>query len=70
MTFDNTLHCLLAATDIPSVKMLTSYAFSCLADHMYGLPWKASCPNDDLAHVLQFTQVTFCMCSAIYSSFM
>jgi len=25
-------------------------------------------PHDDLAHVLQFIQMTFCMCSAIYSS--
>ena len=28
-------------------------AFSCLVDRMYGLPWKASCPHDDAAHVIE-----------------
>ena len=37
MITDNTVHYLLAAICVPSMKTLTSYAFSCHADHIYGL---------------------------------
>ena len=41
---------------------------SCRSYVYPAMEWKASCTYDDLAHVLQFTQATFCMCPAIYSS--
>ena len=72
MTFDNTLQCLLTAIDIPSVKILTSYALSCLVDRMYILPWNGrllvpmmtlhmSCSllKQPFACVLQFTPVQY-----------
>ena len=52
MITDNTVHYLLAAICVPSMKTLTSYAFSCHASYIWSVI-EDFLAHDDLAHVSQ-----------------
>ena len=67
LTTDNTLHCLLSSYCGPKCENVDK-VWILLSCRSYIWPAiEGLFPHDDLAHVLQFIQMTFCMCSAIYS---